>query len=66
VERAARQIRIHAVDGILLAQVNLAGELLQERRPLQTVHDRVLHLGPVACDPAVLEPVVDPLEVFEC
>ena len=45
--------------------MNFAGQLVQEMRALQAIHDRTLHLGQVESDPAILQSVVDRLEAFQ-
>ena len=42
-QRAQRQIGIDAGYGVVLGQVDLAGQLFQEMRPFQAVYDRSRH-----------------------
>ena len=63
-ERSQREIGLDAGHGIIVGQVDLAGQFLKKMRAFQLVHNRVLHLGQVESNPAVLEPVVDRLKAF--
>ena len=55
-------IRQEGDESVILREVHLAGQLRQEMRAAQAVHDRALHLRQVQAHAHLVQPCVDRLQ----